>query len=95
MLTDGLYDKRVDVWALGVLMYECLVGTPPFEVPDSVEETHQRIAGADVHFPLSPKLSADAKDLITQLLHREPAKRPCLDAVIAHPFLAGFACPQE
>ena len=34
MLTDT-YDARVDVWSLGVLMYECLVGKPPYGQQDS------------------------------------------------------------
>ena len=53
--------QRVDVWALGVLLFECLVGTPPFEVPDSVEETHARITSGEVNFPDEPSLSSDAK----------------------------------
>lgn len=28
---DGSYDERVDLWSLGVLMYEFLVGEAPFE----------------------------------------------------------------
>ena len=30
------YDEKVDVWAAGVLAYECVVGKPPFEVNDEV-----------------------------------------------------------
>ena len=86
-----VYDKRVDTWALGVLMYECLVGTPPFEVPDSVEETHARITSGVVDFPDEPALSADAKDLIVKLLQREPSRRLGLHEVLQHPFLAEHA----
>lgn len=88
MLVEDSYDKSVDIWALGVLMYECLIGTPPFEVPESVEETHARITSGEVHFPEEPALTRDAKDLICQLLQRKPSDRPALDAVLAHPFLA-------
>ena len=30
------YDEKVDVWATGILAYECVVGRPPFEVNDEV-----------------------------------------------------------
>lgn len=30
------YDEKVDIWAAGILAYECVVGKPPFEVNDEV-----------------------------------------------------------
>jgi serine/threonine protein kinase len=27
------YDESVDIWAIGIIMYELLVGKPPFEAP--------------------------------------------------------------
>lgn len=47
------YDRRVDVWGLGVLMFECLAGRPPFEAPD-MEETQQRIMNEELSFPAEP-----------------------------------------
>ena len=94
MLTEDSYDKRVDVWALGVLLFECLVGTPPFEVPESTEETHARIISGEVRFPADgpgSKLSEDVKGLIVRLLQRDPRHRATLDEALAHPFLAPFA----
>ena len=90
MLTHGVYDFRVDVWALGILMYECLVGSPPFEVPDSVEETHKAIQEGPITYPpeLSMGISSSAKDLIKKLLAKTPEDRPSLEEVLAHPFLA-------
>ena len=41
MLTDT-YDARVDVWSLGVLMYECLVGKPPVRVLRRSKPTRAR-----------------------------------------------------
>ncbi|CAD7695838.1 unnamed protein product [Ostreobium quekettii] len=36
------YDEKVDIWAVGVLVYELLAGRPPFEV-ESVAVTSERI----------------------------------------------------
>ena len=91
MLTEGVYDHRIDIWALGVLMYECLVGAPPFEVPDSIEDTHDRIKSGTINFPAEHNLTADAKDLISKLLQKSPEARPSLDQVLAHPFLKAHA----
>ena len=44
------HDKWVDVWSLGVLMYEFLVGTPPFEA-EGHQATYRRISRVDLRFP--------------------------------------------
>lgn len=43
----------VDLWALGVLVYELLVGQTPFKSP-SVDEMYERIAAGDYSFPAPP-----------------------------------------
>lgn len=57
------YDEKVDLWALGVLMYEFLVGRAPFE--DTPAMTHRRIAKADMTIPSF--VSPEAKDLIKKV----------------------------
>ena len=44
------HDSWVDVWSLGVLMYEFLVGNPPFEA-EGHQATYRRIARVDLRFP--------------------------------------------
>lgn len=57
------YDEKVDLWALGVLMYEFLVGTAPFE--DTPAMTHKRIARGDMRIPSF--VSPEARDLIQKV----------------------------
>ena len=75
---------QVDVWSLGVLMYEFLVGTPPFEA-EGHSATYRRISRVDLRFPKG--LSEDAKDLIFKLLQKDPRKRMALDIVPNHPWI--------
>ena len=57
------HDSKVDVWSLGVLCYEFLFGTPPFEAKGH-SETYKRILSVDLQFPKEPTISDGARDLI-------------------------------
>ncbi len=52
---------KVDVWAVGILTYELLVGRPPFEKESRVE-TYQYIMNESPSFP--PWMSEGARDFI-------------------------------
>ena len=60
---DGWYNEKVDLWSLGVLTYEFLVGEAPFE--DTPVMTQKRIARGEMSVP--PFVSAEAKDLIKKV----------------------------
>lgn len=42
MIEGKPHDEKVDLWCIGVLCYECLVGKPPFETASN-SETYKRI----------------------------------------------------
>lgn len=84
MVESSVYDEKVDLWALGVLIYEFLVGKPPFE-SSSAKTTYDRIRRVDLKFPAH--VSDDAKDLISKLLQKEPNKRASLEEVMSHPWI--------
>lgn len=98
--TDGVYGGKVDLWSLGVLMYEFLVGEAPFE--DSQVMTKRRIVRGEYAVPSF--ISSEAKDLIKrvslestnppsidaknpQLLVLDPEKRIALQEVERHPWI--------
>jgi aurora kinase len=60
------YNEKVDLWSLGVLTYEFLVGEAPFE--DSQVMTQRRILRCDMSIPSF--VSAEARDLIKRVSHR-------------------------
>lgn len=84
MVEGRKHDEQVDVWSLGVLMYEFLVGNPPFEA-EGHNATYRRISRVDLRFPKG--LSEDAKDLIYKLLQKDPRKRMALDQIPKHPWI--------
>lgn len=84
MVERKTHDSRVDIWSLGILTYELLVGTPPFEEAGQ-EETYRRICKVDLKIPsFVPK---DAADLIEKLLKHDPYERVELRHVANHPWI--------
>ncbi|KAI3991953.1 hypothetical protein MKX01_012898, partial [Papaver californicum] len=63
------YGMECDWWSLGAIMYEMLVGYPPFYSDDPIT-TCKKIVHWRTHleFPEEPRLSLEAKDLICRLL---------------------------
>lgn len=85
MVEGREHGKHVDLWSLGVLCYEFLVGAPPFEDSVGFRATYRRIA--KVEFQIPDYVSPEAADLINKLLQHDPEKRLDLNAVLLHPWI--------
>lgn len=66
------YGAAVDWWSLGALGFDLLTGAPPF-MGNNNAKVQEKIVKQKLSLPYY--LSADAKDLLTRLLRKEPKKR--------------------
>lgn len=82
--TRSAHGLESDIWSLGCMFYTLLIGRPPFDT-DTVKNTLNKVVLADYEMPTF--LSKEAKDLIHQLLRRNPADRLSLSSVLDHPFM--------
>jgi len=99
MCGDGSYSNAVDVWSLGVVLFELLSGEPLLRV--ECEEQAMRCLKHNpgyVRRRLSEsrglndtRISASARELLGLMLERDPAKRISVQDALAHPFVQAFA----
>jgi len=81
MLLKKGHDTRVDIWSVGVLMFELLSGYSPF-VAKNNQELYQNIRRLKIQWPKDmPPL---AKNLIGKILKLNPLDRPSLQEILDH-----------
>ncbi|KAI0832434.1 AGC/NDR protein kinase [Trametes gibbosa] len=83
------YGNECDWWSLGAIMFECLVGYPPF-CSESTHETYHKILQWQryLQFPDDVHLSREAEDLIKRLI-TSPDRRLAVEQIKNHPFFYG------
>ena len=86
-LIELVYGPSVDVWAVGVLAYELIVGLPPFE-KDSRRDTRDAILYDEPEFPST--VSSQAKSFILAALNKSAAARATVVDLLKHPWIQKY-----
>lgn len=87
MLKKEGVTKAGDVYQVGVVLYEMLVGIPPY-YNDNIKILYQNIEKGKLKIP--KYLSAEAKKCLLKMLNRNPSKRPMMDQLMKEPFFASI-----
>ena len=81
------HDERVDIWCIGVLLFELITGNVPFQGRD-IETLKSNILHLKIAWP--KEMNPDAKDLVSKILKIDPSQRISLEDMLEHPFFLKF-----
>uniref|UniRef100_A0A452TKH1 protein kinase C n=1 Tax=Ursus maritimus TaxID=29073 RepID=A0A452TKH1_URSMA len=89
VLRNKGYNRSLDMWSVGVIIYVSLSGTFPF---NEDEDIHDQIQNAAFMYPPNPwkEISHEAIDLINNLLQVKMRKRYSVDKTLSHPWLQDY-----
>jgi serine/threonine protein kinase len=83
MIREIGHDEHLDIWCIGVLMFELLTGTIPFP-GNTINTLSENILRTKINWPKD--INFDAKNLIGKILKPDPKDRISLVDMLKHPF---------
>ncbi|CAL1261944.1 unnamed protein product [Larinioides sclopetarius] len=81
------YDARVDLWSVGIIMYECLFGQAPFSSQTFAELAEKIKSNKEIEIPYGAQVSEKCRELILSLLRRDPNERITFEDFFNHPYV--------
>ena len=81
------HDEKVDIWCIGVLLFELMTGFAPFQGND-VQTVKYNISRLKISWPKN--MDKEAADLISKILKYYPEERISLEQMLLHPFFTKY-----
>lgn len=88
MLLNKPHDFTLDIWCLGILLYELIHGYAPFKGKTETEKCNNIVKMVPIEF--EPTVSIEAKKLIMSILKFTPSERISMALIFEHPFMKKF-----
>ena len=87
MLNRKEHDHKVDIWCIGVIMFEIYTGYLPFNTTNR-EFLEDSIKNVKINWPF--EMDKAAKDLIYRILKHNPDQRLGIEEILKHPFFSSI-----
>ena len=87
IINEKGHDERVDIWCIGVLLFELITANVPFQGND-LETLKNNILKLKITWPRD--INLDAKNLIMKILKLDPNARISLSDMLNHPFFTKY-----
>ncbi|KAI1617519.1 serine/threonine protein kinase [Exophiala viscosa] len=90
------HDNKVDTWAVGVICYAMLMGTPPFQ-SKTQQEIYTKLRSLEYEWKIDSKnyIPPQAKDFVAACLNLNSAERPDMDQLVEYDFFKMGAIADE
>ncbi|CAK62818.1 unnamed protein product (macronuclear) [Paramecium tetraurelia] len=85
MIKSQSTNYKLDIWCLGVLLYEMVQGKPPFTGKNDQEKCVAILSGQQLKYEES--VSEDCKSLIAMILQPNPFNRPSIQGILNHKWM--------
>lgn len=88
ILNKENYSKGIDIWALGILLFELVHGHPPFGSEDRHMDYHEMLEEIKINgFVTKNGVSDNYCDLLNKMLEIDSSKRISIEEILQHPFI--------
>ena len=87
MIKGTGHDEKVDIWSIGVLLFELLTGEQAW-AGENIQTVQNNICNLKISWPAN--MNKAAEDLISKILKTNPKERPSLKDILNHSFFTQY-----